>query len=345
MAEVLRSAEPPSTVTYVGRAGGPEARIVAAAGIEFVGLSLGRMGSSRLTAVPRLLTRLPLAYQQARQVISDFHPDVVLATGGYVSVPVALVARRRRIPLVLLEQNALPGRAVSWLARRANLVATSFPDTAQLLPGARVVCAGNPVRRQFSELAAADRSPELAPAILVMGGSQGAVHLNDVVLEALPRLLGLRPQVSVVHLTGPRDHARVRRVARSLQLDDPGRYRCLAFSDQMAVELNAAGMVVMRAGASSLAEVACLGKPMVLVPYPHASNHQMANANPFAAAGAAVVVVDSEFTAARLLAEASRILFHGESWERMSQASRAMSRPGAAGAVAALLSGLVEESP
>ncbi len=345
MAEVLSSTEPPSAITYVGRTGGPEARIVAAAGIEFVGLSLGRMGSSRLTATPRLLTRLPLAYQQARQVISDFHPDVVLATGGYVSVPVALVARRRRIPLLLLEQNALPGRAVSWLARRASLVATSFPHTGQLLPGATVVCAGNPVRRQFWELAATDGPPEIPPAILIMGGSQGAVHLNDVVLEALPKLLGLGPQLSVVHLTGPRDHARVTRLARSLQLGDPSRYRCLAFSDQMAVELKTAGMVVMRAGASSLAEVACLGKPMVLVPYPHASNHQMANANPFAAAGAAVVVEDSEFTAERLLAEVARILFDGGSWERMSQASREMSRPGAAGAVAALLAGLAEESP
>ena len=110
VAEALSQLDPQGKVTYVGRADGPESRLVPAAGLEFIGLSLGSMGSSRMTATPRLLTRMPLAYLQARQVMADFDPDVVLATGGYVSVPVAMVARRRGVLVVLLEQNRLPGR-------------------------------------------------------------------------------------------------------------------------------------------------------------------------------------------------------------------------------------------
>lgn len=336
VAEVLRSTDRGAVVTYVGRSGGPEARIVQAAGIEFVGLSLGRMGSSRLTATPRLLTRLPLAYQQARLVMTRFRPDVVLATGGYVSVPVALVAERRRIPLLLMEQNALPGRAVSWLARRAATVATSFPGTAELLPRARVVCTGNPVRRQFTEVAGSQADPSSVSTLLIMGGSQGARHINDVVLEALPRLLELQPRLSIIHLTGLSDHSRVARVAAELGAES-SRYRCLPFSDRMAVELTAAGVVVMRAGASSLAEVSCLGKPMILVPYPHAGNHQMANAAPFAEAGAAVLIEDAEFTAERLLDEVGKVVGDPERWHEMSEASRRMSHPGAAICVSDLL--------
>ncbi|HVB13850.1 MAG TPA: UDP-N-acetylglucosamine--N-acetylmuramyl-(pentapeptide) pyrophosphoryl-undecaprenol N-acetylglucosamine transferase [Candidatus Dormibacteraeota bacterium] len=337
VAEALSRTDPSCAVTYVGRAGGPEAGIVAEAGLDFVGLTLGSMGSSRLTATPRLLTRLPLAYAQASRVVSRFRPDVVLATGGYVSVPVALVAQRRHIPLLLLEQNALPGRAVSWLAGRASVVATSFPETVQHLVAARTVCTGNPVRAEFADLAAPAIPTEAPPGLLVMGGSQGARHLNDLLLEALPQLMTSRPGMPIIHLTGPGDYSRVVRAAAALQLPHSALYQPLPFSDRMASLLARVGLVVMRAGGSSLAEAACLGKPMLLVPYPHAGNHQLANAIPFAEAGAAVVVDDSEMSAARLVTEVSGILGSPDRWARMAEASCGMARPGAAEAVGALL--------
>ncbi|MDA8330679.1 MAG: undecaprenyldiphospho-muramoylpentapeptide beta-N-acetylglucosaminyltransferase [Candidatus Dormibacteraeota bacterium] len=334
--EALRQTEPDAAVTFVGRSGGPEARIVTAAGVEFQGLTLGSMGSSRLTATPRLLTRLPLAYAQARRIVHHFGPDVVLATGGYVSVPVALVAEQRRLPILLLEQNALPGRAVSWLAQRATQVATSFPETAELLRGAAVVLTGNPVRRQFVELAPTELGA-LPRSLLVMGGSQGARHLNDVLLQALPQLLSQDPELEILHLTGPLDLPRVEAASRDLAPALAARYRCLGFSDQMAPLLHSAGLVVMRAGASSLAEVSCLGRPMLLVPYPHAGQHQAANARPFAAAGAAVVVPDSELTPTAFIAEVLKILGDRQGWEGMARASAAMARPLAAEQVARAL--------
>lgn len=344
VAEALSQLDPQGKVTYVGRADGPESRLVPAAGLEFIGLSLGSMGSSRMTATPRLLTRMPLAYLQARQVMADFDPDVVLATGGYVSVPVAMVARRRGLPVVLLEQNRLPGRAVEWLARRAAVVATSFAGTAASLPGVRVICTGNPVRSEFSALAASASVPELFPVLLVMGGSQGARHLNQVLVEALPRLLAAVPQLQITHLTGPGDHQRVLAEVAALGLVEPRRYRALAFVDGMAPLIAGSGLVLMRAGGSSLAEVACLGKPMVLVPYPHAGNHQTANATPFVEAGAAVLAEDPGLTAETLIGEVTGIFGDPVTWERMARASSTMARPGAAGEVAQLLASVARRA-
>jgi len=153
VAEAPRETDSELTLAYVGRASGPESQLVPQAGIDFVGLHLGSLGPSAFGARPRLAGRLAVAFGQATRLVSRFRPDVVLATGGYVCVPVSMAARQRRIPVLMLEQNALPGRAVRWLGSWVRDVATSFPGTAAYLPRARVVCTGNPVRRPFAELA------------------------------------------------------------------------------------------------------------------------------------------------------------------------------------------------
>ncbi|MGH7705305.1 MAG: undecaprenyldiphospho-muramoylpentapeptide beta-N-acetylglucosaminyltransferase [Candidatus Dormibacteria bacterium] len=337
VSEALRQTDPAVEIAYVGRADGPESQLVPAAGLDFVGLRLGSMGSGLISSAPRLALRLPLVYRQASQVVRRFRPQVVLATGGYVCVPVALIAGRRSIPVLLLEQNLLPGRAVRWLASRVRRVATSFEDTAQHLPHILVTCTGNPVRLRFAELAGQPDPAEAPPRLLVMGGSQGARHLNEVLLEALPHLLGRFPELTVVHLTGPSDHPQVLSSAEARGLQPGGRYRPSPFVADVAEQLAAASLVVMRAGGSSLAEVACLGRPMVLVPYPHAGEHQSANAAPFEAAGAALVIPDHELTPELLEQAVGRVLSDPGGWRDMARASRSLARPRAAFEVADLL--------
>ena len=337
MAEALRRTDPGVVITYVGRADGPESELVPSAGLEFAGLRLGSMGSSPLSSAPRLALRLPLVYREAGRLVRRFRPQVVLATGGYVCVPVTLAARRQSIPVLLLEQNMLPGKAVHWLAPRAQAVASSFPGTAAFLPGARVVCTGNPVRLQFAELAGRPQLPEAPPTLLVMGGSQGARHLNEVLLDALPTLLEALPQLTVVHLTGSSDHAQVVESALAAGLPVGDRYQPSPFVADVAERLAAATVVVMRAGGSSLAEVACLGRPMVLVPYPHAGDHQSANALPFEEAGAALVISDSDLSAANLTSTVWDVLVDQSRWRAMADASAAAARPRAAFDVADLL--------
>ena len=334
VAEALRSIDPSLELRYVGRSGGPESVLVPRAGLAFSGLSLGSMGSSPLTATPRLLTRLPLAYRQAGREVSGFRPQVVLGTGGYVCVPVVLAARRRRLPVVLLEQNRLPGRAINRLAPLASKIAVSFADTAEHLPPGRSVFTGNPVRAAFQR-----PSLELParPAVLVMGGSQGARHLNQALVAALPDLLRRLPELEVTHLTGQREEARVAAEARALGLDRDPRYRPLPFSDQVAELAGSSRLVVMRAGGSSLAEMACLGRPLVLVPYPHAGNHQLANAEAFATAGAALLLEDSELSPKRLAQSMLTVLTEEGRAEQMARASLDLARPGAALEVARLI--------
>ncbi len=337
MAEALRKTDPEAVITYVGRADGPESGLVPLAGLDFAGLRLGSMGSSLMSSAPRLALRLPMVYREARRLVRRFRPEVVLATGGYVCVPVALAARRRGIPVLLLEQNMLPGRAVQWLAARVQKVATSFPGTAPHLPRATVICTGNPVRWSFAALADRPQLAEAPPTLLVMGGSQGARSLNEVLLEALPRLLQKIPQLTVVHLTGPTDHEQVVTAAQEAGLPLGGRYQPSPFVSDVAQRLAAASLVVMRAGGSSLAEVACLGRPMVLVPYPHAGEHQSANAEPYQQAGAALVIPDHELTAELLEESVGRVLGDSDRWRAMARASSSMARPRAAVDVAALL--------
>ena len=342
MAEALRQTDPEVVVNYVGRADGPEASLVPEAGLDFSGLRLGSMGSSARSSAPRLALRLPLAYGQAVRLVRRFQPQVVLATGGYVCVPVALAARRRRVPVVLLEQNMLPGRAVQWLSPRVQRVASSFPATAALLPRAKVVCTGNPVRTSFAALAGRPQLPEAPPTLLVMGGSQGARSLNEVLLEALPSLLKHLPELKVVHLTGPTDFDQVVTVAEERGLPVGDAYQPSPFVTDVAERLAAASLVVMRAGGSSLAEVACLGRPMVLVPYPHASEHQSANAEPFEAAGAALLISDPDLTPELLEEAVLRVLGDPQRWATMARASSSMARPQAAQDVALLLQQLAQ---
>jgi len=342
VAEALRQTDPEVAITYVGRADGPESQLVPMAGIDFSGLRLGSMGSSPVSSAPRLALRLPLVYREASRLLRRFRPQVVLATGGYVCVPVALAARRRSTPVLLLEQNLLPGRAVHWLAPRVQLVASSFPETAQLLPRAKVICTGNPVRLSFAELVGRPQPPEAPPTLLVMGGSQGARRLNEVLLEALPSLLRAMPQLTVVHLTGPADHDQVMAAAGEAGLLLGGRYQPWPFAPDIAERLASASLVVMRAGGSSLAEVACLGRPMVLVPYPHAGEHQSANARPFERAGAARLIADQDLTPELLERTVQEVIEDPQLWRTMAQASASMARPKAALDVAARLHQLAE---
>ncbi len=293
-----------------------------------------------MSASLRLMPRLPRAYRQARRILIDFQPDVVLATGGYVCLPVVLAAARRAVPVVLLEQNRIPGRAIRRLASYAAVVATSFPETGAQLRARRVVCTGNPVRRAFVALAGRGTATSGHCHLLVMGGSQGARHLNEVLVAALPGLLATIPDLSVTHLTGAADHERVLASVRALALEQSPRYQALPFVTDVASRIAAAGLVLMRSGGSSLAEVACVGRPMLLVPYPHASGHQMRNAMPFVEAGAARLLPDQSLLPDTLRQAATDVLTGPAVWSRMAAASVSLGRPAAADRVAGLLAEL-----
>lgn len=229
------------------------------------------------------------SYRAAARHFKARPPQAVLAMGGFTSAPPILAARRAGARTFLHESNTIPGRANRWLSRVVCRAFVSFPTTAARLHSRCVTVSGMPVRPQFQARATAECRTRTGfdparPVLLIMGGSQGASGINELVLRSLPLLASRVPEWQWLHLTGPGDAERVSRAYQALKL----KAVVHPFFAEMDLALGAATVAVSRAGASSLAELAAMRVPAVLVPYPAATdNHQFHNARAFEASGAA----------------------------------------------------------
>lgn len=331
-------------VAFAGTAGGLEARLVPAAGFSFTAVEarpLVRKVSMRAAAAPISALR---SVARCRPLVDA--ADVVVGMGGYVSVPVLLAGVRARRPVVLHEQNAVPGLANRLLSRPARAVALSFAEAGRLLPRrARTVVTGNPVRAEIAavrdsrDALASEAVGELGleedrRTVVVFGGSQGALHINRAAAGAL-RLIADRSDLQVVLLTGA---GHIDEISRALPAERGLRVRLLPFLERMELAYAAADLIVSRAGATTIAEVAACGLPSLLIPYPYATGrHQEANARAFRLAGAASVLRDDELSPA-LLAERIVELIDDDALRRaIGEKAAAWSRPDAAGALAAVV--------
>jgi UDP-N-acetylglucosamine--N-acetylmuramyl-(pentapeptide) pyrophosphoryl-undecaprenol N-acetylglucosamine transferase len=290
--------------------------------------------------------RLAASVPQAAWRFLRHRPDALFTTGGYVAIPAMLAARLLGIPIVLWDGNVVPGRSVRATARLAGAVAVTDPRTCAALAARRCYETGTPIRdpRTIDHEAAREQLG-VAPRerlLLIFGGSQAVRRFNGAVAEALPRLV---ERCAVLHVTGEEGYADALAARERLPEERRGRYRPVPFlGEEMTAALASADLVVGRAGASTLAECAAFAVPLVCVPYPHAGGHQRANAEAYAATGAARLVEDAAFDAATLL-EASRLLEDPAAHLAMSAAARAEGRPGAADAVAALVAAAAERRP
>ena len=291
--------------------------------------------------------RLALSIPQALAILVRDRPDAIFTTGGYVAIPVLLAAAILRVPVLLWEGNVIPGRSVRATAGLASAVAVSFRATCAALSTRRPCLeTGTPIRetRGVDGLAARERLgiPAGDRLVLVFGGSQAVRRFNTAVAEVLPRLL---ERVHLVHVTGDHGYASALSDKDRLPVELRSRYRPEPFlRDEMLTVLAAADLVVGRGGSSTLAEVTALGLPMIVVPYPHAGGHQRANAAQLAEAGAARLVEDAAFDGPALL-DAVSLLDDPVAHAGMSAAARALARPAAADAVAAILLALAERRP
>ncbi|HHX43484.1 MAG TPA: undecaprenyldiphospho-muramoylpentapeptide beta-N-acetylglucosaminyltransferase [Chloroflexi bacterium] len=343
--EALRNGAAPSApleaVAWVGQRDSIEERIVtrgdAGAGpMAFHAIDAGALrGANPLKAAHSVL-RLMRGYRQAQRLVASFRPEVVFATGGYVSVPLVLAARRGGCRVLIYLPDMEPGLAVRWLSRQADRVAVSFDAVRRHLPGVEVVVTGYPVRRALFETTreAARRAlalPLEGEVLLVFGGSRGARTINRATRGALQALL---ERVYVVHVTGHQDYAEAEAVRQSLTPALRERYHPYAYlHDRMTDALVASDLVVARAGAATLGEFPAVGLPAVLVPYPYAGQHQHVNADHLARRGAAVVVEDADLEV-RLLPTVRALLDDPPRLRAMAAAAKAASVPGAAAAIA-----------
>jgi len=329
-------------VTFVGTPDGLEARLVPEAGVRFIGLRAKGFDRARPFTLLTSSVVIALSAIRAWRMIGIERPDIVMGFGGYVSIPVGLAAVARRVPLVLHEQNSVPGLANRVLSRWARSAGVTYAESAPLLAHPeRVEVTGNPVR---DDVLRASRSTgrerlalsEEALVLLAFGGSRGARHLNTALVEARDALLAI-DGLKIIHVAGASEAPTVRSALAAAGGDDNGRWRVLDYYEDMGGAIAAADLVVARAGATSIAEITALGAPAVLVPYPYATDdHQTKNAATMVSHGAAVLVSDAELDTSRLRDELVTLLRNPARRATMSAASRSLGRPDAAHRVATL---------
>ncbi|MFP4496461.1 MAG: undecaprenyldiphospho-muramoylpentapeptide beta-N-acetylglucosaminyltransferase [Halochromatium sp.] len=333
VAEVLRARG--AEVCWLGTQAGIEARLVPARGFAIDWLAITGIRGKGLRARLAAPLRLGLALREAGRILKRRDPHAVLGLGGFVSGPGGIMARLQRRPLLIQEQNSVPGMTNQWLARAADRVFEAFPGSFP--PARRAIATGNPVRAEIAALPAPGErlAGRLAgrdgrARLLVLGGSLGAQALNETLARALAELPpALRP--SVRHQAGERTLA----LARQAYAEAGIEAEVSAFIADMAAAYAWADLVVCRSGALTVAELAAAGLPAILVPYPHAvDDHQVGNARWLSEAGAAELLLQREMSVARLTGLLRELLADPARRLRMAEAARAKARPDAAERIA-----------
>lgn len=334
VADELRRAEPQIRITFAGRGTAFERDHVSRAGYDYLRLASRPLPRGPWQAV-RFFTEHLAGYRAARKFVRRQQVSAVVGLGGYASVPMARAAAAQRVPLVLLEPNACPGRANAWLAGSATLLCTAFESARrQLRTRCPVRLTGTPVRTQ----SAPPRGDGARPRqLLVLGGSQGARVLNQQVPRALYRVGKLAAGWRIVHQSGPRDHEATRELYHKLAI----RAEVMPFVEDLPRLLAETDFAVARAGGSTIAELAAAGVGALVIPYPHAADdHQRKNAEELVKAGAAVMVDAREVSGRldyRLADELKALLSYPQRIVALGEAMHSLARPASAWTVAMMV--------
>jgi UDP-N-acetylglucosamine--N-acetylmuramyl-(pentapeptide) pyrophosphoryl-undecaprenol N-acetylglucosamine transferase len=326
-----------SQILFIGTHRGIESRLVPQAGFQLRLIKVGALNQVSLATRLKTLAGLPLAVWDARRMLAEFGPDIVIGVGGYASGPAMLAAVLRKIPTLAFEPNVVPGFANRAIAGMVSGAAVHFAETADYFRHAEVT--GVPVRQAFFEVG--PRPPGVGnPTLLVFGGSQGAGAINQVMVQCVTALLARLPALYIIHQTGERDYNRTQaayqRAGAAAEVH--------RFISDMPAFFARADLVLCRSGASTVAEVAAAGKPAVFIPFPRAADdHQRVNAQVLERAGAAVVLEETKLDEVWLVDTIGALLQDPERLKRMRQAARSLAHPQAArdiARMAARLAGL-----
>jgi len=314
-------------VLFVGSAFGIEATAIPRTRFRFEPLVVRGARGRGIRGLVEFARQFPAAMSRARHIVRESRPDVVLGLGGYGSVPVVVAAWSLGVPSVLMEQNVHPGLANRCLAHVARRVCTTFKESSTFFPPGKAVQTGNPVRR----LVAASGGRSAGFTVFVFGGSQGAHTINVAAVDAAGILREKRGELRIVHQTGAADESWVRRRYQEMGVAA----EVLPFVHDMGTAYGQADVVVCRAGATTLAELASVGRPAILVPYPHAADdHQRRNAEVLADGGAAELILDRDLTGSLLADRLLALATDGPRLREMALAVQRFAMPDAAAHVA-----------
>jgi UDP-N-acetylglucosamine--N-acetylmuramyl-(pentapeptide) pyrophosphoryl-undecaprenol N-acetylglucosamine transferase len=326
-------------ILYLGSDDGLETRLIPAAGFRLEVIKAGKLQRYISWGTVTGVARVPVGMLQAIGIVRNFHPDVAFTSGGYVAVPAGLAARLNGVPLLMHQQDVPPNLSNRLLAPLAARISVAFAESMPYFPAHKTVQLGNPVRQSILDIRQV--TPQQArttlglaadvPVVLVTGGSQGARHLNQVVCDALPELLA---HCQILHISGTglfeETHVRSKHTLSVVEDKTHQRYRLVPYLDtEMPLALQAADLVVCRAGASTLSELALLGKPSVLIPLPAeiGSSPQEANAAAFAQKQAAEIIRNVDLKPEMLVLRVKDIITSPTRLQHMSKAVREFAKP------------------
>lgn len=331
IAEEIAGMTPAAEIRFAGTERGLEAGIVPQRGWPLMLIKSHSLKDRKGFAKICAALALPVSVLRASAMLASRRPSVLISIGGYAAGPLCLAAWIQRIPVMLVEPNAIPGLTNRMLARFAKRVFVSYPEAAPAF-GRKAAISGTPVRRSILEARHGARDGSARATVFVFGGSQGARTLNRGMVAALPWLAPLRERISIVHQTGGNDDPlSIERAYAEAGIEAT----VFEFTDRMWECYERADIVIARSGANTVAEVSALGIPAVLVPYPHAADdHQRANAEALVRAGGAVMVADSEFTGERVSREISSLIEDRQRLESMRAGALGFGRPDAARSIA-----------
>ncbi|WP_096435503.1 undecaprenyldiphospho-muramoylpentapeptide beta-N-acetylglucosaminyltransferase [Alteribacter populi] len=345
--EQIKKEIPNAEFLYIGSDNGLESRIVPDNQIPFKTVTIS--GFRRKLSVENVKTvlRFLKAVSTAKRYIRDFHPDVVIGTGGYVCGPVVFAAAKQRIPTLIHEQNSVPGLTNKFLSKYVDRVAISFEASKTFFPKEKVALTGNPRAQQVYEASlekSGGRLTELGldpnqKTVLIVGGSRGAKPINEAFLQAVPALKDKPFQC--LYVTGDVHYESIK--SELTTFGELTNIVCVPFIHDMPQVLKHVDLLVARAGATTLSETTALGLPSLLVPSPYVTNnHQEKNARALENNGAAKVIVEKELSADRLVQEMDASL-EKENWQVMHEAAKAMGTPEAATTLRKLMEEVIAE--
>jgi len=330
IAEAIQDKILDSQILFVGSEGGIEERLVPEARFSLVTIKargmLRKISYKSITA-PFMAVA---GFFDSLKTLKSFKPDIIVATGGFVSLPLVLAGSFLRIPIILHEGNAIPGLSTRICKWFASCVTIAYESQRKYFRWKKVYCIGGPVRKEITRSVKGISIQNMGlrqdqKILLVLGGSQGAMSINKVIADSLPDLAGLN--VQVIHVCGERDHAWL----KDLIKENPPFYHLLSYMYNIWDGLAAADLVISRAGATAISEIISRGLPSILIPFPYsAEGHQDLNAKILSDAGACIIINDKALNKYSLLAEIKRILMDRELQSKLSAASASLGKPNAA---------------
>ncbi len=336
-AQEFQKQMPNTEVLFVGTERKVDTRSLAAYGFLSKSIrSYGLKGKNPWELL-KAITIMPFSYVQALMIVSGFKPDIILGVGGYVTAPVVAAGKTLGVPVIIHEQNSVPGLANRKLGKIADRVCLSLPGSGSQFAEDKITYTGNPLRSAILELvensSVQKKVIEGGKTLLILGGSQGATAVNSLVTETLStftdkELTGIR----VIHQTGDKDQDYVREIYHSRGIDA----EVQAFFTDMHKVYQQADLLVSRAGATTLSEMAVLGKPAILIPYPYAAdNHQVKNGEYYVKGGGALQFIQDELTAEQLGGTIRQLLNDEEKLDDMGAAMNKLAFPDAAARIVA----------